>query len=109
MTDIAALVAEADGKKLAGLLNAVESEGTENLFHGAFNNESWEYIVTDMLNASTDRTSFVPLREIDPYYDSEGMIKVGYLRRTEKGYELTEAGLQKISRYLSLKMNELVL
>lgn len=107
--DIAALVAKADKEKLAGLLNAAETEDAENLFRGAFNNERWEYIATDMLRASTDRNSFAPLREIDPYYDTEGMIKVGYLKRTGEGYELTEAGLQRISQYLISKMNEPIL
>ncbi len=89
---IARIVQNAKPKNLAKLLQRCEFEAANNPFRGAFDNEFWEYVVLDHYK-SLQKTG-KPLQEIDRYYDTKGMIKAGFLFRTETGYNLTEKAIE---------------
>jgi hypothetical protein len=68
-----------------------------DLYDGAFDdNPFWGACVAHMVEGSQTQDGWVVLPSLPDSYDLEGMQKAGLLTVDEKGYQLTEAAIERL-------------
>ena len=70
-------------------------------YENSLGRANWEMIAATVIDHSQDEGVWTYIKNIEESYDIEGMMRAGFLRKTDKGYTLTPRALDRIAeKYL---------